>query len=166
MSSLRIGIMKPGSASFLRITSPIANSFLTTGLPVCAVKTNNLLDGFMAEPRINFIPGIRAPALAPAIDPHAVTRYRQFWGHLGRRVQYPPSGCLIQPRPREVIYVRRANIGAALHRRFKEVLDRFFESANPGPGGASVEGGAPGGVPTPDRPRCSMRQFVGRLCRP
>src|ERR1700737_1948556 len=90
MSSLRIGIMKPGSASFLRITSPIANSFLTPGLPVCAVKTNNLLDGFMAEPRINFIPGIRAPAQAPAIDPHAVTRYRQFWGHLGRRVQYPP----------------------------------------------------------------------------
>jgi hypothetical protein len=41
-------------------------------------RNHNLIYGFMAKHRIDFIPSIRAAAQTPAIDPHAVTSYRQF----------------------------------------------------------------------------------------
>jgi hypothetical protein len=56
---------------------PNANSFFTPGLLVCAVKTM-ICYGFLAKHRIDFIPGIRASAQPPAIDPYAVTSYCQF----------------------------------------------------------------------------------------
>ena len=43
-------------------------------------ENHDLLYGFVAKHRIDFIPGIRASAQAPAIDPYAVTSDRQFGG--------------------------------------------------------------------------------------
>jgi hypothetical protein len=41
-------------------------------------ENHDLLDGIMAKHGVDFIPGIRASAQAPAIDPYAVTGYREF----------------------------------------------------------------------------------------